>query len=48
MNKHGSLLNQINASISITYVRSINHLVRFSVLCWEVVEVNTGMSEKPV
>ena len=57
--KHGSLLKKVNASISITYVKSTNRLnvvaenpkqarVRFPALLGEVLGVNPNMSEKPI
>ena len=57
--KHGSLLKKINASISITYVKSTNRLnivaenpkqtrVRFPALLGEALGVNPDMSEKPI
>ena len=56
--KHGSLLKKINASISITYAKSTNHLnivadpkqirVRFPGLLGEALGANPNMSEKPI
>ena len=57
--KQGSLLKKINASISITYVKSTNRLnvvaenskqtrVRFPALLGEALGVNPNMSEKPI
>lgn len=57
--KHGSLLKKINASISITYVKTTNRLkivaenpkqtrIRFPALLGEALGVNPNMSEKPI
>ena len=57
--KHGSLVKKLNASISITYVKSKHRLivvaenpkqarVRFPALLGEALGVNPNMSEKPI